>query len=85
MGAKTLFMSNLMIYSGLILAMFSIIAVMFSEQAINMCIILQLEDYVQSEFVECMGDRMESQIKYTLIGIVGLFILPFGLMLNKFR
>jgi len=83
MNAKTLLISNVLIVIGFVAIMLCVLVVLFLEHTVNACIILQLEDYVESEFIECMGDNVPTQIQYAIVGIFGLFMLAFGLMLNK--
>lgn len=75
MGAKTRLISNLLILFGLFTIVLCVVALLDSEQIIDACIILQLEDYNKSEFVECAGDTMLAQNIYVVVGLFGV-IMP---------
>jgi len=52
-----------------------VVALLYSEQIIDTCIILQLEDYNKYEFIECVGNTMLAQSIYVVVGLFGV-IMP---------
>ncbi len=84
MGGKTILTSNLLIIFGIFAIMICVIGVLYSQHTIDACIILQLDKYVESEFVKCMDGIIQTQNNYAIVGVLGLFMLVCGLLLHRF-